>query len=86
VKVSDVALVMVGGVPGADTTVMLRLKVAVDPEELVALMVTGKVAGVAVVVPEMVAVPVVPGVKVSPVGRVPDSVMVGAGNPVVVTV
>ena len=37
-------------------------------------------------VPATVAVPVVPAAKARPVGSAPDSVMVAAGYPLVVTV
>jgi hypothetical protein len=78
-------LVMVGA--AAAFTVMVSASVAVLPEELVAEMVTLKVPAVPLAgVPPMVAVPFLLSVNVSPLGRVPDSVIVGVGEPVVVTV
>jgi len=47
------------------------------------VIVTGYGPGVAVVTPEIVAVPLVFGVNKRPAGKVPDWVMVAAGKPVV---
>jgi hypothetical protein len=85
---SAVALLVITGGAGA-TMEMVSASVAVLPELLVAVMVTGYVAPVAAVVgPEMVAVPLPLSLKVVPGGRgvaVPRA-MVGSGKPVVVTV
>ena len=57
------------------------------PAVLMAVMVIGKLPPVpVVVVPAIVAVPLPLSVNVSPPGRAPDSVMAGAGAPVVDTV
>ena len=66
--------------PVAACTVMRQASVAVLPEMLVARDRHRVGAAVpAAGVPAMVAVPLVLSVKVSPLGRVPDSVMVAAG-------
>lgn len=58
-----------------------------DPAELVAVSVSGNVrpAISADAVPDSVAVPFAPAVKVMPVGKVPVRVIVELGKPVVVT-
>ena len=83
-KNAAAGLVMTGAV--AALTVMVSARVDVLPETLVAEIVTGKVPAGPVALPAMVAVPSVPAVKLRPAGRVPDSVIVAAGKPVVVTV
>ena len=54
------------------------------PAELVAVIVIGKLPE-AVAVPLRVAVPFPLSTNVTPLGRLPDSVMAGVGVPVVVT-
>lgn len=84
VKNAVVLLVKAGW--AAVATVMVNASVAVLPDAFVAEMETGKVPDVAVVGPEIVAVPLTGLANVSPAGKVPVSVMVAAGKPVVVTV
>ena len=81
VNVVWLAEVMAGGVPEVET-VRVKDWLAGEPTPLVAVKVIGKE-------PDWVGVPArtpVPGVKVTPVGRVPDSASVGVGVPVAVTV
>ncbi len=81
VKVVWLAEVMAGAVPEV-FTVRVKAWVAGEPTPLVAVKVIGNE-------PDWVGVPArtpVPGVKVTPVGRVPDSARVGVGEPVAVTV
>lgn len=82
-KLVLLALVMVGAVPAA-VTVSVKDWVTL-PAELVAVMVMEKVPLV-VGVPARVAVPYPESVKMTPVGRVPVSLRLGVGVPVVVTV
>ena len=70
---SEPALVMAG----AWSTVSVKVWVTV-PAVLVAVMASGKVP-VAAGVPARVAAPFPPAAKVTPAGRVPVSVRVGAG-------
>jgi len=79
---ADAALVIFGAT-GAGATVIVNCCVAV-PLAFFAVRVSDEVPTV-VGMPEMVAVPFPLFVKVTPLGRVPDSVMVAAGEPVVVT-
>lgn len=86
-RVKKAALPVVIFGAAAATTVMVSARVAVLPDALVAKMLTaGRVPAVAVVEPVMVAVPLTGLEKSSPAGNAPVSVMVAAGNPVVVTV
>jgi hypothetical protein len=83
VNVVDAPLVN-SSVPLTTVSVNDCLTVAVP---LVALNVSGKLPSLAEVNdPPSVAVPLVPGVKVTPAGSVPDSVKVGVGVPVAITV
>ena len=79
------ALVMLGAVPWF--TVNVKLWVAAVPTPLLAVRVREYVPPVpAAGVPPSVAVPFPLFVKVTPLGRVPDSLSAGVGDPVVVTV
>ena len=72
-------------IEGAWPTVRVKLCVASVPTPLWAVMVMLKVPKEPGV-PARVAVPFILSVKITPVGREPDSVREGVGEPVVVTV
>jgi len=73
-------------IAGAWFTVNVKLWVAAVPTPLLAVIVSEYVPPVPVGVPLRVAVPFPLSVKVTPLGRVPDSLSAGVGDPVVVTV
>jgi hypothetical protein len=81
-KTAVPALVMVGAAP----SIRRKLWVALLPEVLWAVMVKRtSPASLLAGVPLRVAVPLPLSLKVTPLGKKPDSVRLGAGNPVVVT-